>query len=185
LNHSIHEGEIPQEFSVAEIGDVCSFEYGEKLTKDEREGDEYPVYGSNGITGWHEESLVEGPGIVVGRKGVNFGSINLEMGDFWPIDTTFYIEPNNESELFYVYHLLRTVPFDHLGSDSAVPGLNRNVAEDQDIALPPEEDRREFSDLVRPFHQKAHELRGENSSLSGLRDTILPKLLKGEIRLDG
>ncbi|WP_081603402.1 restriction endonuclease subunit S [Natrinema altunense] len=178
------EGDIPQEFSVAEIGDVCSFEYGEKLTKDEREGDEYPVYGSNGITGWHKESLIDGPGIIVGRKGVNFGSINLEMGDFWPIDTTFYIEPNNESELFYVYHLLRTVPFDHLGSDSAVPGLNRNVAEDQDIALPPEKARREFSNLVRPFHKKSHELRSENNTLSGLRDTILPKLLTGKIRLN-
>jgi type I restriction enzyme S subunit len=178
------QGEIPVEFTSAKVGDVCDFEYGEKLTAEERDGDEYPVYGSNGITGWHEEPLIKGPGVIVGRKGVNFGSISLEMGDFWPIDTTFYIEPMNEDDIFYIYHLLRTIPFDHLGSDSAVPGLNRTVAEDQDIALPPQEEREKFNELVRPFHQKVHELRKENDSLSKLRDTILPKLMTGKMHID-
>lgn len=177
------QGEIPAEFTTAKVGDICDFEYGEKLTEEERNGDEYPVYGSNGITGWHEESLINGPGVIVGRKGVNFGSISLEMGEFWPIDTTFYIEPKNEGDIFYIYHLLRTIPFDHLGSDSAVPGLNRTVAEDQDIVLPPQEEREKFNELVRPFHQRSHELRKENDSLSKLRDTLLPKLMTGEIDL--
>jgi len=177
------KGKVPVEFTAAKVGDVCDFEYGDKLTSEERDGNEYPVYGSNGITGWHEESLVSGPGVIVGRKGVNFGSINLEMGDFWPIDTTFYIEPKNKGDIFYIYHLLRTIPFDHLGSDSAVPGLNRTVAEDQDIVLPPQDEREKFNELVRPFHQRNHELRNENESLSRLRDTLLPKLMTGEINI--
>lgn len=178
-------GNIPNQFEVAELGDVCQFEYGEQLTEDDREGDKYPVYGSNGITGRHNESLIEGPGIIVGRKGVNFGSVNLEMSDFWPIDTTFYIQPKNPDEIFYVYHLLKTVPFDHLGSDSAVPGLNRNVAEDQEIILPPRKDRRDFNDLVQPFHQKAYQCRKENEDLNSLRDALLPKILNGKVRFGG
>jgi type I restriction enzyme S subunit len=176
-------GEIPESYTVATIGDLLNLEYGEGLPEREREGDEYPVYGSNGITGRHEESLVEGPGIIVGRKGVNFGTVELEFGDFWPIDTTFYVDPNDSDELLYLYHVLKDTPFQHLGSDSAVPGLNRNVAHDQEIALPPESEREEFVTKVEPMHRIVDVLEEENRTLEELRDTVLPKLLSGELVL--
>jgi len=49
-----------------------------------------PVYGSNGQIGWHNEALVKGPGIVIGRKG-NPGPISGAQTDFFPIDTTFML----------------------------------------------------------------------------------------------
>ena len=50
------------------------------------------VKGSGGVDGTHISSLVDGPGIIVGRKGT-VGSIYWESNNFFPIDTVFYVKP--------------------------------------------------------------------------------------------
>ena len=66
--------------------------YGKALKAGDRKGGPIPVYGSNGQVGWHDEKLVDGPGIVVGRKG-NPGIVTWAYSDFFPIDTAFYVAP--------------------------------------------------------------------------------------------
>lgn len=56
------------------LSEIITLEYGKGLKHSEREGGKYPVIGSSGIIGWHNEYLVPGPGIVIGRKG-NIGEI--------------------------------------------------------------------------------------------------------------
>jgi len=73
------------------VGERISLEYGKGLTESERKSGEYRVFGSNGIVGYHNEFLVRGPGIVVGRKGT-IGAINWSGGNFWPIDTTYFVK---------------------------------------------------------------------------------------------
>jgi type I restriction enzyme S subunit len=177
-------GDIPEEFEVTELSELLSLEYGEGLSKDDRTGDKHPVYGSNGINGSHSDYLIEGPGIIVGRKGT-IGTVNYEPRDFWCIDTTFYLEPKREYDMLFYYHLLKNgVRLKHLGSDSAVPGLNRNTVHDQKVAIPGEERIAEFSQLVKPMYEIKEKNRRENKYLEELRDTLLPKLMSGEIRVN-
>jgi type I restriction enzyme S subunit len=174
-------GEIPKTHSIKEVGELLTLEYGKGLPEREREGKKFPVYGSNGVTGRHNESLVKGPGVIVGRKGANFGTIKLEFDDFWPIDTTFYVEPENGESIFYLYHILKDMPFQHLGSDSAVPGLNRNVAHDQKVVVPPEEDRHKFGTKVKKYHKLQKSLNDESRILEDLLETALPHLVSGRV----
>ena len=83
-------GKIPKEWEVVRLGEIFSLEYGKGLTEKERENGEYPVYGSNGVVGYHSQYIVKGPGIIVGRKGT-IGAITWSDRNFWPIDTTYYI----------------------------------------------------------------------------------------------
>lgn len=62
-------GKIPEGWEVKRLGEVIELAYGKALKADNRALGEVPVYGSGGIVGYHNESLVNGPGIVVGRKG--------------------------------------------------------------------------------------------------------------------
>ena len=83
-------GKIPKGWGVGRIGDCIEFAYGKGLPETKRQGGEYPVIGSNGIIGSHSDYLVEGPGIVIGRKGT-LGEVYWVEKNFFPIDTTFYI----------------------------------------------------------------------------------------------
>jgi type I restriction enzyme S subunit len=177
-------GDIPEEFEVKELSELLSLEYGEGLSKEDRDGDEYPVYGSNGVNGSHSDSLAKGPGVIVGRKGT-IGTVNYEPRDFWCIDTTFYLEPKREYDMVFYYHLLKNgVRLKHLGSDSAVPGLNRNTVHDQRVAIPGKERVAEFTQLLKPMYEIKQKNRRESKQLEELRDTLLPKLMSGEIRVN-
>ena len=83
-------GPIPEGWEVKVLGELIELAYGKALKADERKNGSIPVYGSNGQVGWHDERLVAGPGIVVGRKG-NPGVVTWAHSNFYPIDTTFYV----------------------------------------------------------------------------------------------
>lgn len=116
--------ELPQEFQHRKFGEVVSLKYGSALSEKVRTAGEYPVFGSNGAIGMHQEYLVEGPGIIVGRKG-SVGSINWTEENFWPIDTTYYVKPLDGHNLRWVFYLLKSLNLESLSLKSGVPGLNR------------------------------------------------------------
>ena len=118
------------------LRDVLTLQYGEGLSKNKRIPGEYPVYGSGGIVGYHKESLIKGPGIIVGRKG-SIGTVFYEKKDFYPIDTVFYVElKSSQYNLRYIYYLLVQSNLKNLNTDAAVPGLNREVAHSQIVKIP-------------------------------------------------
>lgn len=119
------------------LGDIVTFHYGKSLPETKRVNGPFPVMSSAGITGWHNEPLVKGPGVVVGRKG-SIGTVFYEKRDFFPIDTCYYLTVNNPNELEqkFLYYLLLGSNLKELNSDAAVPGLNREIAYSQKFYIP-------------------------------------------------
>ncbi len=127
-----------KDWPMAELGKICVFEYGKPLKEENRIQGSFPVYGSNGIVGWHNEFLVKAPFLVVGRKG-SAGSVLYSDHNGFPIDTSFFIKLENEDNVLlkYLYYCLLKLDLKNLYSQSGVPGLNRNDAYRFKIPLPP------------------------------------------------
>ncbi|MBS1911107.1 MAG: restriction endonuclease subunit S [Bacteroidetes bacterium] len=129
-------------FPEVPLGSILDLEYGAPLPDNARTNHGYPVYGSNGIIGRHSSYLVNGPGIIVGRKG-SVGASCWSFESFWPIDTTFYVVPKDDNSQRWIYWLLNYVDFKKLDAATGVPGLNRNDAYDVSIhATEPHEQHR-------------------------------------------
>lgn len=120
------------------LGEILSLEYGKPLKETNRDGGEYPVFGSNGIVGWHSKYLVEGPFIIVGRKG-SAGEVTFSSTSGYPINTTFFVHLRNtkENNLDFIFHLLSSADLGRINTQSGVPGLNRNDAYQVEVSLPP------------------------------------------------
>ena len=160
------------------------FNYGKALKADLRREGAIPVYGSNGLVGWHDQSLVVGPGIVVGRKG-NPGTVNWVATDFYPIDTTFYISPTYDGQLPYLRYALEFLRLESFAADSAVPGLGRNMAYGLPMVLPDQNCMKAFADMFL-LHQESIESNAlQSRTLAAVRDSLLPKLVSGAIRVLG
>ena len=129
---------IHSDWPLVELGDVIVLEYGKPLKKSDRKGGEFPVFGSNGVVGWHNEHLVKGPFIVVGRKG-SAGAVTFSEKSGFPIDTTFYVKIKDKRKLSlkFIYHILKGLHLDKINTQSGIPGLNRNDAYVIKIPLPP------------------------------------------------
>jgi len=111
------------------LKDRVQFNYGFAIrVNNEKEG-QYPVFGSNGITGFIDSYKVEGPGIIVGRKGT-VGAVHYSADNFTPTDTAYYLTLKNddENDLKFWYYYLPLLGLGKLNTHSSVPGLNREVA---------------------------------------------------------
>lgn len=118
------------------LRDEIELAYGKSLPAHARELGRFEVYGSNGCVGYHSEPLVHGPGIIVGRKG-SVGEVVYSVGDFWPIDTTYYLVNKGGHDWRFLLHLLSHLGLEKLNSHSAVPGLNREDVYSIAVKLPP------------------------------------------------
>ncbi len=164
------------------LRDVLTLAYGRSLPAARRVPGPVPVYGSGGLCGHHSVSLVDRPGIVVGRKGT-VGAVHWADGPHFPIDTTYTVQPVRPGTDEVLYHLLRTVRLGALDSDSAVPGLNRQEAYRQTVRVPDDDVLASLAASLRHRFALMRAVRAESRTLARTRDELLPLLLSGRIRV--
>ncbi|AVM64194.1 hypothetical protein HMPREF3086_06125 [Dietzia sp. HMSC21D01] len=162
-----------------ELGSLIALNYGKSLPSSKRVEGPFPVVGSGGVVGYHDESLVDGPAVIVGRKGSVGSTYWISEGCF-PIDTTYWVAPNGVS-LGYAYRLLQDIDFVAMNTDSAVPGLNRERAYALQVPLPDGAHLEEFDRLSGALTSKHSALQVETSALARTRDALLPLLMDGRI----
>ena len=124
------------EWKRARLGEILEFQRGYDLPHSKMVAGEYPVIGSSGIIGWHNEYTTESPSISIGRSG-SIGRPFIYKGKSWSHNTALYIKDFKGNEPRFIYYFLFVVrPWDY-GSGSAVPTLNRNDLHDIEVSIPP------------------------------------------------
>jgi len=167
------------------LGEIVTFEYGKGIRKDKRDSSgRVPVYGSNGIIGYHTTPLTDKPCIIVGRKGAA-GEVHLSKVPCWPIDTTYYVYPPSEVDLQFLYYLFSTLRLSSLDKSTAIPGLNRNDAYAINIPLPPLHEQHKIVEEIERRFSVADEIEKiVDQSLKQaekLRQSILKKAFEGRL----
>jgi type I restriction enzyme S subunit len=130
-------GIFPEEWKILRFNEFLSLEYGKGLPEQKRTQGMYPVVGSNGIIGYHNRAFVKGPGIVIGRKGT-IGAVTWIDSDFWPIDTTYYVNvTSGDVDLKWLFYELIHLGLPKLSLADVVPGLKRDLVNNLVVPLPP------------------------------------------------
>ena len=163
--------EIPKGWRECKLGDELVLQYGRGLREIDREQGNIPVYGSNGPIGYHNEHLVKGPGIIIGRKG-SVGEVKYSALDFYPIDTTYYVETNDNNDIKFLYYFLLTLQLNKMNSHSAVPGLNRNDVYSLDVSFPPLPEQKAIASVLSSLDDKIDLLHRENKTLEAMAGTL-------------
>lgn len=162
-----------------------SIEYGEGLTKRNRSGGEIPVYGSNGIVGWHTNAITKGPTIIIGRKG-SVGAVHFSEVPCWPIDTTYYIEiiPGDIDQK-YIFHFLKSQNLSSLDTSTAIPGINRNDLGKVLIPKPTVQEQRrivaKLESILTQIRTARIALDGIPALLKAFRQSVLAAAFRGEL----
>src|SRR5690606_7171807 len=120
--------------------------------------------------------------VIVGRKGAYRG-VHFWSGRSWTIDTAFYTLPKGECDIRWIFYTLRQVDINSMDSGSAIPSTSRHEFYATKALRPPEELQRKFSELCLPFWKRIEANLAESETLAELRDTLLPKLISGELRI--
>ncbi|WP_423934949.1 restriction endonuclease subunit S [Comamonas sp. 23] len=175
-------GDIPLGWEFKRVGELIELAYGKALKSADRKEGSVPVYGSGGITGYHNEALVPHGAIIVGRKGT-VGSLYWEDKSFFPIDTTFYVKPK-AVPMIYCFYAMQTLGLEKMNTDAAVPGLNRENVYRLELVKPTPEILNAFDGLIGQMRRVMRSNKIASQSLAELRNTLLPKLLSREISVE-
>jgi type I restriction enzyme S subunit len=168
---------LPQGWVQKRLGDVLSLHYGKSLPEKLRLPGPYPVYGSNGIIGYHDEALVNAPCIIIGRKG-SIGEIRLSEVDCWPIDTTYFVNDFRIFDVSFAKYLLKWLPLSSMNRATAVPGLNREDVLSMEIAIPPFEEQKRIARKIDNLVSKLEHTRSLLKHVSKLTDKYKKAVLE-------
>ena len=114
------------------LGDLLNLKRGYDLPESQRRPGPYPVISSAGITGYHDEYMVEGQGVITGRYGT-LGEMYYVDGKYWPHNTALYVTTFKGNDPKYIYYLLTCLGRIRTSDKSAVPGVNRNELHEMEI----------------------------------------------------
>ena len=173
-------GVVPRGWGAVRLDSRLELAYGKALKAENRKSGDVPVYGSGGITGWHDTALVHQPSVIVGRKGT-VGSVYWESRPFFPIDTVFYVR--TKYPLTYCHQLLKTLGLHNMNTDAAVPGLNRENVYRLLVPDAPSEILVAFDTTAHAIQRRIDHNEAQAQTLSTLRDTLLPRLISGQLRV--
>ncbi|HOI57809.1 MAG: restriction endonuclease subunit S [Methanoculleus sp.] len=117
------------------LQDLVFFQRGYDITKAEQKPGNIPVVSSSGVNSYHSEAKVDGPGVVIGRKG-SLGTVHYVDGPYWPHDTTLWSRDFKGNLPRFVFYFLQTLGLERYDVGNSNPTLNRNHIHRLDILLP-------------------------------------------------
>jgi type I restriction enzyme S subunit len=104
---------------------------------------------------------------------------------FWTVDTMFYSIPKIDNVVLFTYLYLCGKDLASMNSGSAVPSMTTEILNNMQIVIPTEMVIRDFNIKVTSIYSRIRHGNEESRRLAELRDTLLPRLMSGELSVDG
>ena len=174
-------GLIPEGWHCTTISELLSIKYG-KDHKKLAEGI-VPVYGSGGLMRYVDTKLHDGEAVLIPRKG-SLNNVMYVNEAFWTVDTMFYSIPKQEYSCIYAYLFLANKDLASMNAGSAVPSMTTDILNNMHIIAPPVEVLKRFNNICDVYFSRINQNNIENANLSKQRDTLLPKLMSGELKIN-
>ena len=165
-------------WSHGHLSDLITVKYG-KDHKKLADGI-YPVYGSGGIMRYVERPLYNKESVLIPRKGT-LNNVMYVNQPFWSVDTMFYTEMKLLNVAKFVYHFVKAKDLASMNAGSAVPSMTTDILNAMEVVIPSASALEEFESLVAPMYEAMEANDVQSKALSQIRDTLLPKLMSGEI----
>lgn len=173
-------GMIPEGWKVGCLEDLITIKYG----KDHKKLDDgtFPVYGSGGLMRFVNSWLYNGESVLIPRKGT-LDNIMYVCEKFWTVDTMFFSVPKMDYVMKYVYNYIKRFDFSKMNEGTSVPSNTAARLNKMPILIPTHEILEMYDETLCPIYNKRKMKDKESRILSLLRDTLLPRLMSGELEV--
>lgn len=174
-------GMIPKGWRVGTLDDLLEIKYGKDHKK--LSDGKIPVYGSGGLMRRVDKSLYKGESVLIPRKGT-LNNVMYVNEEFWTVDTMFYTIPKVEHIAFFCYLFLLGKDLASMNAGSAVPSMTTEILNSMPVVIPQNSIVNEFDNVISSYFRKIENNDNESRHLAELRDTLLPKLMSGELKVN-
>ena len=188
-NTKIVDG-VPEGWEKKPVDSIYSIKYGKNLsTKLISESGEFPVYGANGVIGYYDKANCNEQVVLITSRGNGSGDVLMTYHkDAFITNNSFIVSPLDDysyCKLPFTYQFLKNANFRAVRTGAAQPQLTNQSIHTVDVVLPSKNIIIDYCDKVSYINNKIITLRNQIRLLTEARDRLLPKLMNGEIELDG
>jgi len=173
--------EAKEDWEEGKLSDLVFVKYG-KDHKKLLDG-KIPVFGSGGLMRYAEKSLYDKESVLIPRKGT-LSNVMYQDEPFWTVDTMFYTEMKVPNIAKFVYHFLKEQDLVSMNVGSAVPSMTTEILNNMTLDIPPKKVFEKFEGAVAPLYSKMKSNQTQIRTLTALRDTLLPKLMSGDVTIN-
>ena len=183
-------GNLPDGWRLGTVSDIIQFHDSKRVPLSGAERDKmakiYPYYGATSLMDYVDNYLFDGIYLLLGEDGTVVDSLGFPIlqyvyGQFW-VNNHAHIITGKEGfsvEELYLFFSLTNIK-------SIVTGAVQQKVSQQNLKkvpaiIPSKDALSAFDELIQPIFSQIRNLRDENASLADLRDTLLPKLISGEL----
>lgn len=165
---------------IGTLSDITEITTGKGSVKSQESIDgKIPLYGANGLMGISNDFLYNEKLIITGRVGT-LGKVKIVNEKAWFSDNVLIIRPNPKY-FNYCYYFLKQVDFQSMNRGSTQPLITQTDLRNLKIEMPEQKILEKFEEMVNCLLGRVSMNDREIVTLSEQRDTLLPKLMSGEI----
>ena len=174
----------PEGWELRPVDDFAELKGGKQLDKDRiTTSGPVPVFGGAGVMGYTEDHNADGFVIVVGRVGAYCGQFFSYRGKAWVNNNASLIRQIDDVLGEWLFLSLRNADIDVIKKGAAQPFVSNGDIAKLPLVWPGHEFASNFSKIVVPLIRRKERNEAESETLAKLRDTFLPKLISGELRI--
>lgn len=173
-------GVMPVDWNVGAFSDVADVLSGKRppmKQNDKTEDASIPLIGAAAIMGYTNKFNHDDKILVIGRVGTH-GIVQRFDYPCWTSDNTLVIKSNYYE---YTYQILKLIDYKAMNRGSTQPLITQGDLKKTEIIIPSKECLQKYENIVGSLMYQYSQNRTENEKLALLRDTLLPKLMNGEI----
>lgn len=167
----IDKENLPDGWRMGTIEEIADIKNGKAIIPEQGN---FPIYGGNGIVGY--TGLTNAKGIVViGRVGINCGSLFLHQGECYVNDNAMMSIPKN-NDLIFLYLTLKQIDLNSQSEGSGQPLLTQSIIYKQECVIPNKALRAEFNKQGQIIYSNKVLIEQENEKLTELQSLLLAKM---------
>lgn len=176
-------GEMPLSWKVHKLNDIFKINYGKNLPTKKILNTGYPVFGGNGIIGYYSSYMYENPKILISCRGAASGKIHISKEKSFVTNNSIVLNEKQKNYFYYFKELFKYNDFKRYTTGSAQPQITIANIKDLMYLTPDTNIIDQFNSKISSLFNQKNNYEDENQNLTQLRDTLLPKLMSGEIEI--
>jgi type I restriction enzyme S subunit len=186
--------EADESWEVGNLGNVINIFDSKRIPLSSRERDKmkcgilYPYYGAATIMDYINDYIFDGEYILMGEDGTvetedGYPILQMPIGKFWVNNHTHIFTAKQPYTNYFIYIFLRLTNISNIVTGAVQPKINQEMLKSILFTFPAEEIINEFSLITNNYWHKIKSNNSQIRTLTQLRDTLLPKLMSGEVRV--
>lgn len=190
IDLSPFDGNVPAGWHLGTVAEIIELHDSKRVPLSSREREKldkiYPYYGATSVMDYVDRYLFDGIYLLLGEDGTvvddkGFPVIQYVEGKFWVNNHAHIITGKNGFTVELLYLLFSLTNVKAIVTGAVQPKISQSNLNKVPVLIPDTNELGSINSMVQPFFTQIRNLRAENNRLATIRDTLLPKLMSGEI----